>query len=921
MPAGRGGAGLRGRRRECAALEELVRHVAAGESRVLVLRGEAGLGKTALLDWVAECATGCRVARVGGHESEMELAFAGLHQLCAPMVDHLDRVPAPQRTALATAFGMSAGDPPDRFLVGLAVLSLMAEVAEEQPLFCLVDDVQWLDHASAVTLAFVARRLLAEPVGMVFATRDGGGRGLEGLPELRISGLRDVDARAVLTSGLHAPLDPAVVDRIVAETDGNPLALLELPQAMTPAELAGGFGLPSTMSVAGRIEAGFVRRIADLPGATQRMLLVAATEQVGDPMLVRRAAERLGIPADAAGPAIAADLVQVGGRLLFRHPLVRSAVYRSAGTADRQQVHRALAETIDGEVDPDRRAWHRALATPGPDEDVASELERSAGRAQARGGLAAAAAFLERSAALTLDPAMHLHRIIAAAAAHLEAGAAEASGALLTAAEAGPIDDSSRAQIELVRGYCEVMWGESRDGAERLLSAGRHLEAIDVPLARATYHGALDAAVIASHLAPETMLREAAEAARAAPAVLPDLARPQDLALDALAMAVIDGHAAAAPALRRALAAVRTGPLSPEERVRAPGISVATMLWDHEGYRELATSHVQMLRDLGALTMLPWGLTALAHAEVFGGALSTADSLIAEVASVIEATGSRVALYPAALLAGWRGQEADGEAVIDAVIDHATDQGQGMAVRIAESARATLYNGLGRYDRALAVAREANRDPPNWGSHLTLHELVESASRAGEPDIARDAVDRLSATTRASGTDWALGVEARSRALVHSGDTAEALYTEAVDRLDRTTVRAEAARAHLLYGEWLRRENRRVDARRHLRSAHGSFVAMGAEAFAERAGRELAATGETVRKRTVDTSEELTAQESQIAHLAADGRTNPEIGAALFLSARTVEWHLRKVYPKLGISSRRELRRALRERRGAPTSR
>jgi DNA-binding CsgD family transcriptional regulator len=917
MPAGDGGPGLRGRGRECAALERLIRSVSAGRSQVLVLRGEAGIGKTALLDWVADRASGCRIARVGGHESEMELVFAGLHLLCAPMVDHLDRVPAPQRDALATALGLSTGEPPDRFLVGLAVLSLMAEAAEERPLICLVDDAQWLDHASAVTLAFVARRLLAEPVGMVFAARDGGAaRGLEGLPELRLHGLRDGDARAVLKAKLQAPLDPAVVDRIVAETDGNPLALLELPLGMTPTELAGGFGLPSTMSVEGRIEAEYARRIAELPPATRRMLLVAATERVGDPLLVWRAARSLGIPADAAAPAIAEDLVHVGGRVLFRHPLVRSAVYRSATTADRQEVHRALAEAVDPDVDPDRRAWHRALATPGPDEDVASELERSAGRAQARGGLAAAAAFLERSAALTLDPALHLHRIIAAAAAHLEAGASEAAGALLTAAEAGPLDDFSRAEIELIRGYSEVTWGDSRDGANRLLSAARHLEQIDVPMARATYHAALDAAVIAGHLARGTSLREAAEAARAAPAP-PGSARPQDLALDGLSVAVIDGPAAAAPILRVALDAVRTGPLSPEERARAPGTGIATMLWDHEAYRALALSHVQTLRDLGALSMLPWGLTSLAGAEIVGGELSTAESLVAEVASVIEATGSRFALYPAAQVAGWRGQEAAGEAVIDEVIDQALAQGQGMAVRLAQSARATLYNGLGRYDRALVVAQEANRDPPHWATHLTLHELVEAASRVGEGAVAARTVDRLSATAQASGTDWAVGIEARSRALLHTGDTAEALYREAVDRLDRSTVRTEAARAHLLYGEWLRRENRRVDARRHLRMAHESFLAMGAGAFGERAGRELAATGETVRKRTVDTREELTAQEAQIARLAADGRTNPEIGAALFLSARTVEWHLRKVYPKLGVTSRRQLRRALRAPPGA----
>jgi len=911
VAGGDSGSGLRGRRRECEALDGLVASVRAGQSGVLVLRGEAGIGKSALLDHAAERASGCRIARVAGNESEMELAFAGLHLVCAPLLDHLERIPAPQGTALATAFGLTTGERPDRFLVGLAALSLLAEVAEEQPLLCLVDDTQWLDQASAVTLAFVARRLLAEPVGMVFAVREGiEAPGLDGLPEVSIRGLRDADARAVLVEGLQAPLDPAVMDRIVAETHGNPLGLLELPRAMTPEELAGGFGLPSTMSVSGRIEAGFIRRIADLPAPTQRLLLVTAAEPVGDALVVWRAARSLDSPDDAAAPAIEEGLLEVGGRVVFRHPLVRSAAYRRATAAERQEAHRALAEATDPDIDSDRRAWHRALATSGPDEDVAAELEHSAGRAQARGGLAAAAAFLERSAALTLDPAARVHRMIAAAGAHLEAGASEAAGALLTAAEAGPLDDFSRAQIEFIRGYSEVMWGDSRDAANLLLSAAKRLEHVDVPLARSTHHAALDAAVVASHLARGTSLLEAAKAARAAPAP-PGPHGPRDLSLDGLATAVIDCPAAAAPTLRRALAAVRSGQLSPEERVRGPGISIATMLWDHESYHTLALRHVETVRHLGALTMLPWGLTSLAGAEIFAGDLSSAASVIAAVESVIEATGSRFALYPAAQLACWRGQEAKAEAVIDTVIDQALAQGQGMAIRLTQSARATLYNSLCRYDEALAVALEANSGPPHWATHLTLHELVEAASRSGEPVVATKALERLSATTQASGTDWGLGVEARSRALLVTGDAAEALYLEAVERLDRSPVRAEAARAHLLYGEWLRRENRRVDARQHLRTAHDSFLAMGAEAFADRAGRELAATGETVRKRTVDTHQELTPQEAQIARLAAEGATNPEIGAALFLSARTVEWHLRKVYPKLGIASRRELRRAL----------
>nr|MDQ3821817.1 AAA family ATPase [Actinomycetota bacterium] len=397
---------LRGRRGECEALDRLLANVRAGESRVLVLRGEAGIGKTALLEYLMERASGCRVARAAGVESEMELAFAGLHQLCAPLLDRLGHLPVPQREALSTAFGLSAGEPPDRFLVGLAVLSLLAEVAEEAPLVCLVDDAQWLDHASAATLAFVARRLLAERVGFVFALREPtDDADLTRLPGLVVGGLGDADARALLNSVIKGPVDERVRDRIVAETHGNPLALLELPRGFTPAEVAGGFGLPSTLPLSGRIEQGFRRQLQRLPVETRQLLLTAAAEPVGDATLLWRAADRLGIGADAAAAAEAASLIEIGAGVRFRHPLVRSAIYRSASPQQRRAVHRALAEVTDPERDPDRRAWHRAHATVAPDEEVAVELEHSAGRAQARGGVAAAAAFLERATELTLDPA------------------------------------------------------------------------------------------------------------------------------------------------------------------------------------------------------------------------------------------------------------------------------------------------------------------------------------------------------------------------------------------------------------------------------------------------------------------------------------------------------------------------------------
>jgi hypothetical protein len=542
---------LRGRRRECDLLDQFLDAVRGGAGRALVVRGEPGVGKTALLDYLAEHASGCRVARAAGVESEMELAYAGLHQLCAPMLDRLERLPAPQREALRTAFGLGPGPPPDRFLAGLATLTLLADAAEEHPLLCLVDDQQWLDHASAQVLGFVARRLVAEPVGLVFAAR-GPSEELAGLPQLAVEGLEEADARALLAAALSGPLDARVRDRIVAETRGNPLALLELPQEVSPAELAGGFALPDAMPLAGRIEDSFRRRLEALPADTRALLLVAAAEPVGDPVLMWRAAGQLGIGIHAATPAAEASLLEVDTRVRFRHPLVRSAAYRSASLQARQAAHRALAEVTDPEADPDRRAWHRAHATPGPDEDVAAELERSAGRAQARGGLAAAAAFLERAALLTPDPDRRARRLLAAARAKRDAGALDATLGLLVAVEAGPLDAGSTAEVEHLRGQIALAQRRPGDAARLLLSAARRLEPLDADLARETHLEALGTVVWAGDLDSPGVLRAAAEAARAAPPG-PDPPRAVDALLDGVALRLTEGYAAAAPTLTGAL--------------------------------------------------------------------------------------------------------------------------------------------------------------------------------------------------------------------------------------------------------------------------------------------------------------------------------------------------------------------------------
>jgi DNA-binding CsgD family transcriptional regulator len=904
---------LRGRARERATLDDLLEAAHAGESRTLVLRGEAGIGKTALLDYAATRSEGCLVVRAGGVESEMELPFAAAHQFSMPLSDGLADLPAPQRDALETAFGLSSGPPPDRFFVGLALLSLLSGHAEEQPVVCLVDDAHWLDRSSAQVFSFVARRLHAESVVIVFAERDSDDPSeLAGLPELRLQGLPDVDATELVASVTVGPLDEPVRERIVAEAHGNPLALLELPRGGSSAGWAGGFAVPGD-PLPSRIEASFRRRVGQLPTDTERFLLVAAAEPVGDPILLWRAVSELGIPVDAAAPAESDDLVEIRARVAFRHPLLRSAIYRAASPEERRGAHRALAAATDPEIDPDRRAWHRAHAALAPDEEVASELERSAGRAQARGGLAAAAAFLQRSVALTEDPERRTDRALAAALVSLHAGAFDAALQLVAAAEAGSVDELRAARAELLRGQIAFASSVGGDAPQLLLRAAKRLEPLDVELARETYLDAWGAALFAGRLATNGALLEVSKAARSAPTGRQP-PRPSDVLLDGLATLITEGRTAAVPILRRAASAFASEEVSAEENFRWGWLTTvpSNVLWDDESWHAINTRQLQLARGAGALARLPIDLTALAILVAWWGDFASADAAIAEAHSVTEATGSGIAPYGAMLLAALRGQEAEASALIESAIEAATAGGQGIGVQYAEWVAAILFNGLGRYDRALAAARQASEDTPElFLSAWALPEVIEASVRSGEARLGAAALERLAEATAAAGTEWGLGIEARSRALLSDGTTADALYHEAIERLGSTRLGPELARAHLVYGEWLRREGRRIDSREHLRTAHDMFDATGMAAFATRAGRELLATGERVRTRAVETRDQLTPQEAQIARLARDGLTNPEIGAQLFLSPRTVEWHLHKVFPKLGISSRRELRGAL----------
>jgi DNA-binding CsgD family transcriptional regulator len=909
---------LRGRRDECGALDALLEGARAGRSGVLIVRGEAGVGKTALLEYATESASDQLLLRAAGVESEMELAFAALHQLCAPLLDRLDRLPGPQRDALQTTFGLSAGHVPDRFFVGLAVLGLLSEVAEGRPILCVVDDAQWLDKASAQTLAFVARRLLAESVAMVLAAREPNDE-FAGLPQLLLKGLRDADARSLLDSAIPGRLDKRIADQFLAETRGNPLALLELPRGLTAAQLAGGFAWPGALSLQGRIEESFLVRLQALPADAQRLLLLAAAEPTGDRALLWRAVERLGIPDSAFEAAESSGLIELDARVRFRHPLVRSSAYRAATPDERRRVHRALADATDAQADPDRRAWHLAEATVGPDEDVAAELERAAVRAQARGGLAAAAAFLERAAALTPAPSRRAQRALAAAHTKFEAGALDDALVLLATAETGA-EHVERARVQLLRAQISFASQRGGDAPKLLLRAARELEAVDPALARATYLDALSATMFAGRLARGGGAVEISEAALAGPPP-PAAPRPSDLLLEGLAVQFTAGYAAGAPILKQALRAFRQTVLPPQETRWLWFASwVALHLWDDEAWTVLSTRHLELVREAGALTALPFVLTNRSSVFAWSGELEVAASLEEELRAATEATGIAPVPYGALAIAALRGREAELSDLIRTSVREAEARGEGLALTVTEMLRGTLYLGLGRYDAALAAVRQAERYYPESPAIWTLTQVIEAAARCEQHQLADRALELLVETTQASGTDWALGIEALSRALLTDGDAAERLYQEAIERLADAQLRVQFARAHLLYGEWLRRRRRRLDAREQLRTAFEMFTAMGVDAFAGRAERELVATGERVRRRSLETRAELTTEEAQVARLARDGLSNAEIGERLFISQHTVAYHLRKVFTKLDITSRNQIGRVLPESPGAAQS-
>jgi DNA-binding CsgD family transcriptional regulator len=904
---------LLGRERERAALDRLVEAARDGRGGALVIHGEPGVGKTALLDDSVERATTLRIVRSAGVEGEMELPFAAVQQLCAPILALGERLPRPQREALDIAFGRSPGPAPSPFLVALAVLGLLSEAARDRGLLCVIDDAHWLDRASAQAVGFAARRLAVERIAIVFAAREMG-PALRGLPEVHVEPLGHRDARALLESFLPAPVDDQVLERLIVETRGNPLALVELPRGLTSSQLAGGFGVPAAAPMHAGIEESFQRRVAALPRDTRLLVLIAASEPTGDAALVWRAAERLGVPESAAFAAESDGLITFQPRVAFRHPLVRSAVYRSAGAGERTEVHRALAEATDPETDPDRRAWHRAQAAVMPDEDVASDLERSAARAQARGGFAAAAAFLERSAALTVEAARRAGRALAAAQAKHQSGAIDDAVALLDQAEIGPLDDFQRAQAEVLWARIAFATNRGSDAPSLLLAAARRLEPLDVPQARETYLDALTAALFTGRLAGAVDSRQVAVAALAAPPASDP--RPVDLLLDGLATLIAHGPVAGTPAMRQALAAFASRDVKPAVALRWRWLAgrAAGFIWEYEGWDKLTSHHIRAAREAGMLAELPLALNTRVGVHLFAGETKAAAALIDEADALARATGDGIApLYGALSLAAHRGREDELARLVRAGTQDFLARGEGLGVTAVSWVTAVLNNGLGRYDEAFAAAAEATRIPGEiWFSTYATVELIEAACRSGRPERGAEALASLCASTSASGTPWALGVEARSRALLAQDDAAEPLYREAIERLEPTPLRLDLARAHLVYGEWLRREARRIDARNELRAAYELFTDFGMEAFAERSRIELEATGEHVRRRTPATLDQLTAQEAQVSRLAADGKTNREIAASLFISPSTVEYHLRKAFRKLDVTSRTQLATKLR---------
>ncbi|MET9437227.1 AAA family ATPase [Streptomyces sp. NPDC006551] len=895
--------GLLAREREVERIRVVLSATRGGHGSALVLQGDPGIGKTALLQYVCDTLEEERLLRVTGLEFEATFGYAALHTLCAPLMPGLERLPEPQREALRVVFGLAEGEAPSRFLVGLAVMGLLSDAAAKQPVLCVIDDAQWLDRASARTLGFVAHRLDSERITMMFALREpDSAPELVDLPRMSLAGLPPEAARSLLTSEFRAPLDKRVRERILAEAQGNPLALLELPRTISPGRAAGGFGLPQAVPLSRRIEKSFEQRLLPLPQATRTLLLIIAVEATGDATLVWAAADRMGVSVDALTAAEEAGLTAMDGTVRFHHPLVGSVVHHTASPAERRRVHEVLSQSMQEQVNEDRRAWHRAQAVLRPDEDVAADLERLASRAGARGGAAAAAAFLERSATLTPDAGKRAWRALSAARAANGAGDYVTAERLAVEGQTGPPDESRDAQADLIRAQVAFAQRRLRDAPRLLLTVAGRVAPFDAALARQCLLDALATGVLIGRHSQE--MREALAAARQAPPP-PGPAAIIDIVLEGLLALLDGGNRAALSRLRHALTEERN-PVWAERPALASLISVE--LWEDEAYVKLTRTQVREARRVGALGGLSVGLAMSAAVAAQAGDHAEATALIAEEEALAEVLGASPLPYPRLHLESVRGK-ASAEPFLSRTLREALERDDGQATATAHWALSVLHNGLANYQKALDAARAAVRRDEPAITGLALLELVEAAARCGEDEEAADALAALTRRTVLAVTDWARGAEAYCTALTLGDDErAEHWFRQAVVRLDGCRVALHPARARLVFGQWLRRAGRRREAREHLREALEMFSTMGAEAYATLARRELGATGEHARRATTDLVDQLTERELHIARLVATGATSKEIGVRLFLSPRTVDAHLRSIFRKLGITSRRQLR-------------
>ena len=935
---------LVGRAEECQALDCLLVAARHRSSGAVVLRGEAGVGKTALLEHVTRTAGDMRFVQVTGTQSEQGFDFAALHQLLVPFLGALKRLPEPQREALGSAFGLVGGTPTDRFLVGIAALTMITEAALEQPVLCVIDDAQWLDKASTDALGFVARRLSAVPVAMLFAIREEEQQpALDGLAELRLTGLSDEASRDLLASaaGPARPVDQGVARRISAATSGHPLALIELGRRLSAAELEGTLPLPEPLPLPESLASAFLRRAAAFPPAARTLLLLAAVEPSGEPGLLWRAAQRLGVRADAADTPGFERVLRLDAVMSFLHPLLRSAIYYGAAASERRRAHLALADASAAGCDPDRRAWHLAAAASGADEEIADELSRSADRARSRRDWSGCAAFLERAATLTPERAKRAARMLAAAEARLNAGDPRVAAAL--SERAGPHLDNplARARARRLQGTVRAVLGKPAEACPILLDAARALQPLHPEQAWDTLLEAFEAALGAGGFATGAGIAEVLQAVRAAPRREGARESIAGLALDGFAALAEHNDKAGIACLRRAIA-VATAQLAPDsdpgshpasdggtspggvpsgeasEQLRFVFIAplAAYELLDDAALHASCTRAVAQARSQGSPADLASTLGLLSYSEALAGRFAAAEAATSEARELTAATGVaadlRTSIGELAVQA-WRGRESAARSLADDRSREATQTGYGFVIGFTAIALTVLELGVGDYQAALRHARNGLREGMPAEIEL-LPELIEAAARCDEADEAAAALDKFAVRAQAAGTHWALGLLLRSRALLAPDGDAEELYRGAIAHLGRSRITPQLGRTHLVYGEWLRRQHRRRDARAALYSACDILDSIGAEAFAGRARVELLATGEHVRKRGAAPATELTPQELRIAGLASAGASNREIASQLFISANTVAYHLRKVFRKLEVTNRAALARVLQAR-------